>query len=253
MEKGESVPSFKARFKKVGKFTSGTNEHGAWSFQNCVVTDGNGEIKVKLHNRPELSPKYEGREVYFSSAVGTKKPFVGITRDIDEYRGRTGPMLVVDDRAVMEEADPAAASRLPAGEESVPRGTSAPPPARETAPESAQEPPDVQEPSYQPPANASLQTEDERKECIRKARAKAGKAANALILCFDAAFYVARVVEAKYGVKFEPESVKAMAVHFSIGMERADLIDGLPSGVMPQQQGQKTGANVAGAGQQTNQ
>ncbi len=248
MQSGESVPAVRLKFKKVGKYSTGTNEHGQWSFQNCTAADGNGEMKVKLKNRPELTKQWEGVWVYFESVVGTKKPFLGLVREVDEYRGVNSPVLVADERAVMTQdtGQPPAATQAPAA---APAAAAPPPPVQQTpapqpqqaapqqpqataqAPQAAQSAPAAQQ-SPKRPAGPVPGSPEDRKECIRKARVQLGQAANAMKLAFDAAIHVAIHVKEKHGLVLPATEIEKVAVSFYIALDRANMIGGLPSGQM---------------------
>ena len=51
-----------------------------------------------------------------------------------------------------------------------------------------------------------------------------------VILCFDAAFYVASEVRKKHGKELSIEDIRTLAVHFNISMDRQFAITNLPAG-----------------------
>ncbi len=251
MQSGESVPAVRLKFQKVGKYSTGNNEHGQWSFQNCEAGDGNGKIKLKLKNRPELTKQWENVWVYFESVVGTKKPFLGLVREVDEYRGVNSPVLVADERAVMTQdtGQQPAATQAPAAAPAA----AAPPVQQTLAPQPGLPPPQIapqataqapQGPQSAPAAHNQPQngpkrpagpvpgSPEDRKECIRKARVQLGQAANAMKLAFDAAIHVAIHVKEKHGLVLPATEIEKVAVSFYIALDRANMIGGLPSGQM---------------------
>jgi len=235
MTPGEHIPAFKGRLKKLGKYSSGDNEHGHWAFQNGTVTDGNGEIKVKFKNREALPPAWEGRAFYIESTPGTKQPFLGIVRELDEYKGVQKPCITVDERAIMsdwqggeaatQQAQPAA--RQPAAHQPAPNVA----PASPFVPQATNQPPPAQSsaPAARPPAPKPGSPEDH-KECARRARVRLGKAANAMLIAFDAANHVGVEVMKKHQIGLGITEVEKIAVSFYITLDREGMVDGLPSG-----------------------
>jgi hypothetical protein len=243
---GDPIPSCRVRFKKITEYKDGSNEHGPWSFQNCTVTDGAGEIKLKLKNRPQLTKEWTNIMVVFQAVPGDKKPWLGMSKQTEEYRGRTSTVIVVDDRATMTQDTGqfgAEQAPQPANVAPAPQSQSQPPvhpqhPQQPTQPAHAPAAPaQPAQPVSQPPprqqqARPAPGSPEDQKECIRKARVYTGKLANSLLIAFDAAMYVAGNVDRKHKIQLTTDEIERMAISINIALERGGYVDGLPEGAM---------------------
>lgn len=219
MEPGEIVTATKGKLKSVFERNTGTNEHGDWSLQNLVITDGAAEIKVKVGDRDAIPQAWKGKLIYLNSING-EKGITGLKIKSDTYKGTTSKILSATPTAEIGLEDgsaaPATPPATPAAKAPAPPGSH--PPASASAPQ-------------RPAAPAPGSDADYRAEVI-KTRAFLGKQINRLGMCVDAALVLATRANEKHGLSFDSDHIEKFAVHLSIACERAGIGEGLPSGPM---------------------
>jgi hypothetical protein len=98
MSENTTPESFKGKIKKVFAASKGTNEHGDYSLQKIVLTDGSAEIEVMLKDRGELSRTSEGQTIYILAAQG-ERGLTGVKRKDNTYKNKTTPQVWVYDSA----------------------------------------------------------------------------------------------------------------------------------------------------------
>lgn len=241
MEPGETIPAFRAQIKEVKDFYRGTQKQSGDPFttQKLLVMDGTALMTVKIWDHSEFTKQWQQVWVVFESGQSKKDgSLIGMRIKDDEYRGRTTRLVEVKESATITQAQPGATQTAP---QQMPPPTQAPaqmPPPTQTAPQTMpppvqQQPTGTPESDYEPrPApKTNGQTPQETRQAIQDARERLGKAANGLILCYDAAFYVALEVMKKHpDAVFKPEELEKIAVHLSIALERSGVVHGLPAG-----------------------
>lgn len=195
----ETIPSFKARIEKVDETRTGSGQYGVWTAQNLFVQDDTGKSKVVVWNQEDFKPSDIGEERLFECSNGDKG-LSGIKVKVESYFSKKHNKQVT--AKVIEVGKQAEISRI----------GSAPPSSK----------PAQAEPSTMP-------TTPE-KSPISQIRTKLGQHANSLILCFDAAFFVASEVRRKHGKELTMEDIRSLAVHFNISMDRQFAITNLPAG-----------------------
>lgn len=246
----EIIPAVRGQIKKVFDYTSGTNNHGPWSFQNLILKQGGSEIKVKLKLQSKFDSSWEGANIIIMCKEGNRG-LTGVKRAVDDYKGANKPMIMVTETGIIEEDKADQGGDEGPAEQPQARQRSNQPPTetrqrqeparqRETQPEqparqreSQQEQrPSRSDPPNNPPANRppppTPGSQEDQMECYRNARVLAGKMATALCLGFDAAVLVGKHVEAKHGVKLGAEQLEKLAVSVMISLDRADKVGGLP-------------------------
>lgn len=241
----EPIPMVRCRFVKIGDYKTGQNDNGPWSIQNCTVTDGAVSCKLKLWNRPELTREWTNVMVVFQALPGEKKPWLGLKKSTDEYRGKRTAQIEADERVTMvQDTGQFVAPVVSATPPIVPApvapvgatvGSTASPHPMAAPVQPAL--PVQSAPSAQPfvPAQSNRQaapapgSAEDQKECLRKARCYAGKLATSIMLSFDAAMFVGKHVSEKHKVQLSTEDIRSIAISINIALERGDYIGGLPS------------------------
>ena len=216
LEIGETIPSFKAQIKESKPYNKGVHaEYGPWTIQNLTVMDGSGIVPVKIKNHPEFGKDWFQKWVLFECGISKKDgSLAGIRWKEDTYKGNTTRVIEVNALATVE------AIRV---------NPSTPEPEPEQEPEIPFDQLSDQKPE---PKQSAL---PDTKEAIQNARERLGKAANGLILCYDAAVYVALEVMKKHpDMVFRPEELEKIAVHLSISLEKSGAVHGLPAGPLDQ-------------------
>jgi hypothetical protein len=227
MEKGELVPAVRGAFTKVGKYTSGKNEHGQWSFQNCQFADQTGTIKLKLKNRQELTSAWENVPVVLESGVDGKGKMSGLTRDVDDYKGASTPMIVMDARAAILEGESASDASTPASEPAPEPSRPAAAPSKPAAAPS--KPTAAARPSGEAPSEPNQKAAaPSNGDAIKRTRMELGRRAVGMILAFDAAVFVAKEVEKRHAIQLTTSEIERIAVSFKIDLDRIGATSGLP-------------------------
>ena len=72
MSEGGIPEAFKGKIKKVWKRRSGTNEHGEWTLQTVVITDGTTDIDLCFNSRDEVPPSVVGKTIYVEATKGDR-------------------------------------------------------------------------------------------------------------------------------------------------------------------------------------
>lgn len=194
------------------------------SLQNAELKDETGTIKVVFSDREDLRP-LKGKTVYILAKKGARG-FTGTKRKLDTFRNANKPALWVYDQATVTQD-------APDGKEP-PADTAPAPGATKAATSSA--------PARQP-ANPNEAPEDkaarEQAEANAKARAFAlarisiAKSANLMLLCLNAADYVASQYEDKHEGKVEyfmgPSDIRTLATTLYIQAERDGLSGSMPA------------------------
>lgn len=99
LKNGTPIDSISGVLENVYERRSGTTEKGRqWSFQDLILKDKTGTIKVKLNGRKECPKSMEGRVVTLSSARGSKG-LEGVIAEDDEYKGKTTRLVRVTEAA----------------------------------------------------------------------------------------------------------------------------------------------------------
>lgn len=91
MVEGFTPPAVTVRIKKVHPRKEGTNNNGAWSFQNVEVDGG----KLKLKGLPEFPKAREGQVVTLKANQSQQHGLTGIKVNHEEYNGNTYHQLVI--------------------------------------------------------------------------------------------------------------------------------------------------------------
>lgn len=227
LELGETIPSFRAQIKEIKKRYTGTNEHGEWSIQSLVVMDPTGICQVKVGNHQEFGQYLVHKYAVFECTKNKRDDSLqGIKWKEDNYKDRKSNVIEVT------------ASGLVLFEEFSPTQ-----PAPEPGPEKkfvglATQPPDeMHTPSQTAPAQRPAIPDTA--QGIQNAKEELGKAANGLIMSYDATLYVVGEVRKKYpDVEFTPEVLERIAVHFNIRLEKSGVLHGLPAGPLPKKKGE---------------
>lgn len=99
LQTGTPVDSISGVLENVYQRRAGTSDKGRpWSFQDLILKDKTGAIKVKLNGRKECPKSMEGRVVTLSSARGSKG-LEGVIAEDDEYNGKTTRLVRVTEAA----------------------------------------------------------------------------------------------------------------------------------------------------------
>ena len=146
MDDGELIPATQGKIKKVFDFSQGTNDHGDWSLQNLVVTEGPVELWVKLKNQPEVNERKAKGKMLYLEAHKSEKGLTGVAVKEDTYKNKPRKFIYVTGSATVEIGD-----RAQEGGES----EQEPPPDEPKAPPKGKAAPAAEPPSQQgeaPPA-----------------------------------------------------------------------------------------------------
>jgi hypothetical protein len=224
LEPGMPLSEISGTILKVGKYHSGVSEYGPWSFQTVTIKDETGMVAVKLKNHHEIPVKAVG-EPFTAKAVKTEvnKPPSGVLRAVDEYRGKQTPLIMVEPKATVtigngENLD----EPLEEGLEHIE--------IEEDVPEDMKPTPGYEKIKATQETGSKPNDEAKSDQAVARARIALGKAANGLLLAFDAAAYVARSVKEKHGVELTPDALERIAVHLSIMLERNGHLLEMPHG-----------------------
>lgn len=232
MEQGETVTATKGKLKAVFERNTGTNEHGNWSIQNVIISDGDVEMKVKVCDRESAIPSaWKGKLIYLTSLNGDKG-ITGLKVKEDTYKGKTSKILSATKTAEIGLQDAEADAAAPHPEPVTPAAAPTPTPTRRAEPEPehprASSPAPAQAPA-RPAAAAPGSDADFRSEVL-KTRAFLGTQINLIGLCIDAAVAMVKMKNEQHGLSFDSEQIEKFAVHMSIKCERKGIGEGLPSG-----------------------
>lgn len=187
MEVGKIIPSFKAKIAKLTPQKSGAGAKGPWTMQIVTLKDGTGVIEAKLWNRDNYQQSDVGREYIFASTE-TKKGLGGVKRDVNEYNGKTTPMVTIQLEA---EISPVV--------ETVPRQT-------EYLPDPSEQRPVVHQENTWAEVDAVLTRQF-----------------NLRIRCEQAAIRVADVISKETGYAMGPEEIERRATSFFIELNRKQV------------------------------
>jgi len=92
--------------KNVYDRKSGIRDNHEWSFQDIVIDDGTGEIRVSLRNKAEFSKNNKGKWVRIQGYKDEQNnKMVGTTVVEEEYTGKNGKFYKVVKIAVMGKAE----------------------------------------------------------------------------------------------------------------------------------------------------
>jgi hypothetical protein len=199
MGDGESVPAVKGTLTAVYDRKAGENSNGPWSFQDCVLKDSTGEIKVKLKDRDALDKTLKGKVVYLACIKSDKHGMVGVKRKDDEYKGKVSQILWVTSAAIIDQDAPGAdeAQAAPQAHNEAPPGNDAP-------------------------------------DAVKAARQEAARIANGYIIALAAADFVLSRFNAEHDQTMTDEQYQAMTSTIFIAIDRHGVIAGLPTGPLPQ-------------------
>lgn len=227
MEPGEVVPAIKVQVKEVREPKSGDNQYGPWTMQSLTVLDATAVSQVKLFDAPVYDAAWVGVWIVIESTQNTHGKLSGI--QVSEYNKRKEIQVKMKAGATISQVTDA----------TEPTVATQPAPETAKAPAPVRPAPTVQEPAKVAPApvqtpKKAIQGTDEVRTAIANAKAKLGQNANGLILCFDAALYVANEVTLKHSEVtiplFGPDQIERLAVSLWISLERSGLATGLPAG-----------------------
>jgi hypothetical protein len=220
LEPGMPISEISGTIIKVGKYHSGVSDHGPWSFQTITIKDETGSIPVKLKNHNEVFAKAIGEPLTVRGIkTATNKPPAGVARAVDEYRGKNTPLILVDAKAtVLVGAEENVDEPLEEGLEHIEPD--------EDVPDDMKPTPGYETPKQKPEPKGEGKAED----AVTRARQALGRAANGLLLAFDAAVYVSKNVREKHGVELTPDAIERVAVHLSIMLERNGHLLEMPYG-----------------------
>ncbi len=206
----ENVPSVRGKVKEIYKPSTGSSDKGEWSFQNLVIVDESGQIKVKLKDREPLPLDYKGRVILISCKEGDKG-LSGVKIKEDEYRGKIDKVLWVTPSATIDRVEGSAPA----------------------APQQAQANGHVEQPKSEAPkqnGNGNGQPDS-----VKHVRHSLNRMANLYLHCMEAGNYVRSQWEAAHQVKMSEEQFQACVSSLYIQGSRDNLYDGLPIGSFDKQ------------------
>lgn len=230
MEPGEVIPAVRCTIKEIREPKTGTNQFGDWTIQSLTALDQTAIMQVKIFDGPVYDAAWANVFLQIESSHNDKGKLAGV--EVSEYNKRKEIHVKFKQGATISQVT-----------DETPEPAAAPPPAPAkpavVAPAPVRQAPVAAAPVPQPstkhpqPAPVTAAAADVRK-AINDARLKLGQNANGLILCFDAALYIANEVTAKHSEVtiplFGPDQVERLAVSLWISLERSGLAVGLPSG-----------------------
>lgn len=239
LDAGEVVPALKAQVKEVKEPKSGENTYGPWTMQSLTVMDATAVSQVKLFDAPVYDVNWIGVWIVIESTPNQHGKLSGI--QVSEYNKRKEIQVKMKAGATISQVtdatpEPTAQAPEPAKAPAPVRPATAqaiaPAPVRQ--PQSAPEPAKTAPAPGQGPKKAIAGTTDEIRAAIANVKGRLGQSANGLILCFDAALYIANEVTAKHSEVtiplFGPEQIEKLAISLWISLERSGLAAGLPAG-----------------------
>ncbi len=233
LEPGEIVPAFRCQVKEVKQLKTGENQYGPWTLQTLTVMDATAVMQVKLFDVPEYTAQWVGAWIVVESSLNDKGKLSGIA--VSTYRDKKEIHVKGKGGAVITQAMDAAPSSQPETAKMPPPQTQ--PAAQQQAPPPQQQaPPPVQAvvPEKQPAPKHNGPSSEDIRQSITAAKRRLGQAANGIILCYDAALYIANEVCKNYpelnAAYFSPDIMSKIAISLSIQLNRDLLITGLPAG-----------------------
>ena len=97
---GAAITELRLKLLNLWERKEGQGQHGPWSIQNAVFTDGGQEIKAMIKDRDELPKSGIGDWITISSVNGAKG-LSGLYAFDDEYQGNTERKIKITGSAQM--------------------------------------------------------------------------------------------------------------------------------------------------------
>lgn len=194
--------------------SEGDNEHGHWSIQNIVIKDATGTIKVKLKNRETLTKADKGKLLEIAAFHSDKHGWVGAKAQDDTYNGKTSRIIYLT--AAAELSFPAESGT---GKQQ----------QRQAEPQHEQPQSRDRDREPEPPPREPTGAVHP----LTGARSWLMQWANAYVMAFDAAAYVAQQIKERHGLDLSVSDIKDIATSASIGFAKEMDIAGLPAKPIP--------------------
>ncbi len=228
MQPGEVVPGFRAQVKEVREPKSGNNQWGDWTMQSLTLMDGTAICPVKLFDCPVYDASWVGAWIIVESTADTTGKLRGI--EWKEYKGKK-ELNISGKSATIEQATdlaPVAPAAPPAFHQ---------PPAPATVPAAVRPAPVKPLAAAAGQAALPIKQPEPQKDGVAEAKKKLGQMANAMILSYDCALFIADQVQARNAniviPLFSPDILEKIAVSMCIELTRSGLIMALPTGPLP--------------------
>lgn len=109
---GFTPPDVTVKIEKVWDYKSGSNDNGAWSYQDIQVVGTAGRLKLK--GLPEFPKDREGMTVTIRANQSKQHGLTGMKVAHEEYQGKTYDKLVITPSAKWEFTNPNAPQSAPA-------------------------------------------------------------------------------------------------------------------------------------------
>jgi hypothetical protein len=227
---GEPVMALKGEIKEVGKYYSGTNAKGPWSFQKLLIRDASGLGVVKLKDRPALAADRVGSTVFITATQTAKHGWNGIKIDDDDFQGTITRLARVTASADLQfPTDQPTLPVQPAGATGQVIPSTLPPAVPTLTPTPAPSP----TPEPPPPAPVPTGQTIELAGTARSAKANGENETNAtralyqranmMVRCIAAAYYVAERLQKLHNITISPEESKTVASSLFISMDKGNM------------------------------
>jgi hypothetical protein len=225
MSEGGVPESFKGKIKKVWKRRGGTNEHGEWTLQTIVITDGTNDIDLSFNNRDEVPASDVGKMIYVQATRGDRG-LQGTKRK--DYTPNGKPTQAQVSVTAAADVSFEGAAQAQAQTQSRPANN-----VRQ-AEQPRQAPPRQAAPNQ--PANPPQEQQMTKADAVRRAmqlfNVRLGKSTSALNRCFDAAIKLEKDLHAQYptqNIQFTSTDLKDIAMGLMVNAcwteKPADVID----------------------------
>lgn len=236
MSDGEQISAVRGTVKNLYKRNEGTNNHGAWSMQNLVITGDGVEMKVVIKDRPALPQSLLKQTLLIQSNMG-EKGMSGIKASDNEYPKNSGKIT----REIY--VTPSAHLILPDGEiaagcTSAPLGpvTAAQPAASQPAAQPAAQPQAQPAPTpAQPTASAPQGSQGTgtgnvaTETTVTAFRTFIARRGNAWALCRVVAKSKAKQVQDATQDAVPEDAIQAATASLFISADRAGMLDAFPA------------------------
>src|ERR1017187_3640544 len=230
MDPDEPVACFKGIIKTVGRVgeSNGFDEEnptkGEYRFQHVIAEDQLGDkIDVTLKDRPVINKGNIGKQITLLAKVQT-----GAHAGLKGLKAADNTNKKTEETERVLWATPACEviiGNVPEKEE--PENDSNPPEPDNAEPET--EAPSARKVTIAPAAKPDAATSSG----VKDARHFLSRSINAMLLCLDAASYVAQAFQGKWGMEMQADQFQAITSTFFIKLDKSGVIDTLPTAPLP--------------------
>ncbi len=204
LSNGEAIPSVEGKIVDVYERKHGENAYGEWSFQDATISDGTTVAKIKAQNLHDLS-ELKGRSVVIECSQTKKHGLTGVSKLVEDYNNLHYHKIKLTGSCKIREKEDER-DEIP-GLPTISK-------------------PELPEPYVRSP--------------VDKAREEAMMCANGMLICLEAALYVAKAWQKKHEDGdvgtwniLSIEHFQAICSTFFIHLDRTGAIASLPKTKIP--------------------